>query len=76
MIPEKLTEERLFHWMNKTSDSITVEANRRDRRRARVEELVDRYEELMQEMKDRGHWEDWCEEKGFCPTHDGWDCFA
>ena len=74
--PSEMNNERLTHWMNKTSNSLNTEANRYNRRQAICVDLVDRYEELMEEMKERKLWDSWCESKGFCPTHDGWDCLA
>lgn len=38
--------------------------------------LIDSYDELAEEAKERGIWEGWCDSVGSDPHHNGHDFFA
>lgn len=69
----KMTNDDVVKWLNKTVLSIDSARNSSHDRKT---DLVDRYTELKDEAVARDIWYKWCNTRRFCPTHDGWDCFA
>ena len=63
-----MENDRLVKWMDKTKKSLPKTRNSGLQRRY---ELVDRHFEIKDEMVKRDIWNKYCDDRGFCPTHDG-----
>ena len=75
MKAEKLNAERTIHWINKTARTAANLGSGSLENYSR-QMVAQRYDELKGRAKELGIWETYCHEKGFSPTHDGYDLFA
>jgi hypothetical protein len=76
---ETLTAERVIHWLNKTSRSISNEAQRGTtdmENHGKLAHLCSRYNELKDRAKILGIWDSFCDANGWAIGHDGFDCAA
>jgi hypothetical protein len=73
---KRMKDTELLTWLNKTKASLNSFARKGGPNTARGYDLRDRYDELKQEMIDRGLWKDWCGRQGFDNNHCSIDYFA
>ncbi len=73
--PQEMNNTKLIEWLSKTANSLS-NASGANAAPYRKETLVDRFEELSDEAKERKIWEKWCDGRFCSVDHDGWDYFA
>ena len=79
-LPEKMTDSQIEHWLDKTGRSIRAAIRRGSFRvdcNQPAQRLIDRYDTLRGEARkpERGGlWKRFCEARGFCTAHTGFDC--
>lgn len=74
---ETLPPNRVVHWLNKTAKSISNCPGPSDlEKNYRKNELVCRYDELMEKAKQLNLWNAYCESHGYSKEHNGFDCAA
>jgi len=71
--PKEMSDVQLLKWLKKTAKSLGNAYNASDDRRY---SLIDRYEDLMEEAKERDIWRKYCKENNCSVYHDGYDCMA
>ena len=71
-------EQKLIKKMDKIRKTIRNHAGRKGStvHSRKSENLIYRYEETSEELKDAGIWDDWCKKIGRSPGHDAYDIFA
>ena len=63
--------------MDKVHNSLSNHVARGNRNnQTRSWDLMDRYNDTKEQMRDAGKWEAWCSKKGYCRSHDAGDSFA
>ena len=71
-----LSNDQIFNWLKKTSASCSSYARKNSIGSQRSYDLIDRYNELREEAKERSIWRDYCDSIGFDYNHDACDFWA